>query len=98
MKTRVSLKYFVSYCRQFLSRICVNELLELNWLNVHNRYLQFFVSDIFKFCNNHCRDYFNDVFCLVDNNRVVTRCCNKKLELYFRKSKLGTQSLSYVGT
>ena len=35
-----------------MSRICVKEFLELNWLNGHDRYLQFIVSDIFKFYNN----------------------------------------------
>ena len=40
---------------------------------------------------------FNEVFCSVDDNRVATGCCNKKLKLPFRKSKLGMQSLSYVG-
>ena len=81
-----------------MSRICVKEFLELNWLNVHDRYLQFIVSDIFKFYNNQCPDYFNEVFCPVDDNGVATRCCNKKLKLYFRKSKLGMQSLSYAGS
>ena len=46
------------FCLQLdkMSRICVNEFLELNWLNVHDRYLQFIVSDIFKFYNNQCPD------------------------------------------
>ena len=89
----------ISFCLQLdkMSRICVNEFLELNWLNVHDRYLQFIVSDIFKFYNNQCPDYFNEVFCPVDDNGVATRCCNKKLKLPFCKSKLGMQSLSYVG-
>ena len=80
-----------------MSRICVNEFLELNWLNVHDRYLQFIASDIFKFYNNQCPDYFNDVFCPVDDNGVATRSCNKKMKLSNRKSKLGMQSLSNVG-
>ena len=75
----------------------MNEFLKLNWLNVHDRYLPFIVSDIFKFHNNQCPDYFNEVFCPVYDNEVATRCCNKKLKLPFRKSKLGMQSLSYVG-
>ena len=70
-----------------MSRICAKEFLELNWLNVHDRYLEFIVSDIFKFCNNQCPDYFNEVFCPFDDNGVVTRSCNKKLKLPFRKSK-----------
>ena len=54
------------------------------------------VSDIFKFYNNQCPDYFNEIFCPVDNNGVATRCYNKKLKLPFRKSKLGMQSFAYV--
>ena len=80
-----------------MSRISVKEFLELNWLNVHERYLQFIVSDIFKFYNNQCPDYFNEVCYPADDNGVATRCCNKKLKLPFRKLKLGIQSLSYVG-
>ena len=89
----------IRFCLQLdkMSRICVKEFLELNWLNVHDRYLQFIVSDIFKFYNNQCPDYFNEVFCPVDDNRVATCCYNKKLKLPFCKSKLGMQSLSDVG-
>ena len=90
---------FIRFCLQLDKRsgICVNEFLELNWLNVHHRYLQFIVSDISKFYNNQCLDQFNDVFCPVDGNGVATRCCNKNLKLPFRKSTLGMQSLSNVG-
>ena len=42
------------------SKICVKEFLQLNWLNVHDRYLQFIVSNIFKFQNDQCRDYFDE--------------------------------------
>ena len=80
-----------------MSRICVNEFLESNWLNIHDRYLQFIVFDIFKFYNNQRPDYFNKIVCPVDDNGIVTCCCNKKLKLPFRKMKLGMQSLSYVG-
>ena len=89
----------IRFCLQLdkMSRICVNEFLELNWLNVHDRYLQFIVSDVFKIYNNQCPDYFHEVFCPVGDNGVATRCCNKKLKLPFPKSKLGMQSLTYVG-
>ena len=75
----------------------MNKFLELNWLNVHDRYLQFIVSDTFKFYNNQCPDYFNEVFCPVDDNGSATCSCNKKLKLKSRKSKLEMQSLSDVG-
>ena len=72
----------IRFCLQLdkMSRICVNKFLELNWPNVHDRYLQFIVSNIFKFYNNQCPDYFNGVFCPVDDNGVTTRCCNKKMK------------------
>ena len=57
-------------------------------------------SDSFKFYNNQCPDYFNEIFCPVDDNEVNendnTRCYNKKLELPFHKSKLGMQSFLYI--
>ena len=80
-----------------MSRICVDKFLELNWLNVHDKYLQFIVSDIFKFYNNQCPDYFSEVFCPVDTNEIAVYCCNKKMKLPFLKMKLGMQSLLYIG-
>ena len=43
-------KKYMRLCLQLdkMSRIYVEEFLELNWLNVHDRYLQFIVSYIFK--------------------------------------------------
>ena len=57
----------------------------------------FIASDIFKFQNDQCPDYFDDLFSPVGENGVITRSSNKKLKLPFRKTKLGIQSLSYVG-
>ena len=74
------------------------EFLQLHWLNVHERYLQFIVSYIFKFENDRCSDYFDELFCPVGENGVIVRYSNKKLKLPFQKTKVGIQSLSYVGT
>ena len=71
--------------------------MQLNLLNVHDRYLKLIVSDIFKFQNDQCPDYFDEIFCPVGKNGVTTRSSNKKLNLPFRKAKLGIQILSYVG-
>ena len=46
---------------------------------------------------DQCPDYFDELFCHVGENGVITRSSNKKLRLPFRKTKLGIQSLSYVG-
>ena len=72
-----------------LSRICMKEFPELNWLNVYDSYLQFIVSDISKFYKNQCPDCFSGwSFCLVDNNGVKLPSCKLKLEM---------QSSLYVG-
>ena len=59
--------------------------------------MQFIVSDIFKSQNDQCSGYFDELFCPVGGNGVITRSSNKKLKLPFRKTKLGIQSLSCVG-
>ena len=66
----------IMFCLQLekMYRICVNEFLELNWLNAHDRYLQFIVSDILKCYTNQSPDYFNEVFFPVGDNGLATRC------------------------
>ena len=59
------------------------KLLELYWLNVHDGHLQLIVSDIFKFYKNQCTDYFNEVFCSVDDNGVAMRSCSKNWNYLF---------------
>ena len=54
------------------------------------------VSDIFKFYNDQCPDYCNELFYPVGKNCVSTPSSIKKLKLTFQKTKLGIQSLSYV--
>ena len=39
---------------RLVSKIYVKRVLQINWLKVHDRYLQFIVSDIFKY-----PEYFN---------------------------------------
>ena len=59
--------------------------------------MQFIVSEIFKFQNNQCPDYFDELFCNVEENGVIKCSSNYELKLHFQKTKLGIQSLSYVG-
>ena len=59
--------------------------------------MQFIVSEIFKFQNNQCPDYFDELFCNVEENGVIKCSSNYELKLHFQKIKLGIQSLSYVG-
>ena len=63
------------------------KFLELNGVNVHDRYLQF-IASTFKFYNNQCPDYFHEVFCPFDDNEVATSSCNKKIEINFSSVKI----------
>ena len=47
-KLRLRLQATQNKCIRFCLQLD-NEFLELNWLNAHDRYLQFIVPDIFKF-------------------------------------------------
>ena len=49
LRLQVTQNKCIRFCLELdkMSRICVKEFVELNRLNVHDRYLQFTVSDIF---------------------------------------------------
>ena len=55
---------------------------------------QFIAFDISKFQNDQC---FDELLCSIGENGVIKRSSNKRLKLPFPKTKLGIQSLSYVG-
>ena len=59
--------------------------------------MQFIASNIFKFQNDQCPDYFDELFCPVGEKGVITRSSDKTLKLPFRKTKLGIQRWSSVG-
>ena len=80
----------IRFCLQLdkRSKIHVKEFLQLNWLNVHDKYLQFTVSDNFQFQNDQCPDYFDDLFSPIGENGVITRSSSQKFKLLFQKTKL----------
>ena len=99
LRLQASQNKCIRFCLQLdkRSKTRAKEFLQLNWLNVHNRYLQFIVSDIFRFQNDQCPDYFDELFCPVGENGVITCSSNQKFTLPFRNTKLRIQSLSYLG-
>ena len=77
-------------------KICVKELLKSDWLNVHDTYLQFIVSNIFKFHSDQCSDYFDELFFTVGKNSVNV-FFQQKVKATFSKNKTKIQSLSHLG-
>ena len=41
--------------------------------------------DTYKFNNDQCPDYFDELFCPVGENSVITRSSNKKLKVPFQR-------------
>ena len=80
----------IRFCLQLhkRSRIRFKVFLQLNWLNVHDRYSQFIVSDIFIF--------FWYFYISPFLNAVITSSSNEKLKLPFRKTKLEIQGSFHV--
>ena len=64
----IEIKYHakVKYLGCILDESLSGESIALN-ITVRDRYLQFIVSDIFRFYNNQCPDYFNEVSGSIDN-------------------------------
>ena len=69
----------------------------LNWLPVTERFNLCINSIVFKYVNNQCPNYLNEVFQTAPENNIQTRGSFLKLECPFRKTNAGQMALSYVG-
>ena len=80
LRLQASQNKCIRFCLQLdkRSKIRVKEFLQLNWINVHDRCLQFTVSDIFKSQNDQCPDYFDELFCPVGENDVINAFFRQK--------------------
>ena len=69
----------------------------LNWLPVTERFNQCINSIVFKYVNNQCPNYLNEVFQTAPENNIQTRGSFLKLKCPFRKTNAGQMALSYIG-
>ena len=74
------------------------ELKEINWLNIHDRQRLNLCTSVFKFFNNKTPLFMSDVFHPARENQISTRSSYLKLQQPFRKTKLGQNTLSYIGS
>ena len=89
----------IRFCLQLGNRkhIGLNELENINWLNINDRFEQCISVSVFKFFNNKSPFYMNDIFIPAENGRVSTRNSYQKLSQPFRKTTQGQNSLSFIG-
>ena len=81
-------------CREHISN---KHFQKLNWLPINQRFKQCVTSTVFKFVQNKCPAYMNDVFRPAENIRINTRNSYLKLSHPLRKTSTGQNSLSYIG-
>ena len=80
-----------------MTHISHKEFKTLNWLPIAERFNQCINSIVFKYVNNQCSNYLNEVFQTALENNIQTRGSFLKLTCPFFKTKAGEMALSYIG-
>ena len=101
LKNRIqtSQNKYVRFCLQLnkMTHISHKEFETLNWLPVTEIFNQCINSIVFKYVNNQCPNYVNEVFQTAPNNNIQTRRSILKLKFPFRKTNAGQMAFSYIG-
>ena len=88
-----------NFCLQLdkMTHISPKELEILTWLPAPERLNQCFNSIVFKYINNECSNYLNEVFQTALENNIQTRRNFLKIKCPFHKTNAGQTALSYIG-
>ena len=89
----------IRFCLQLdkTSHMSHKEFETLNWLPVTERFNQWINSIVFKYVNDQCPNYLNEIFQIAPANNIQTRGSFLKLKCPFRKTNAGQMALSYIG-
>ena len=68
----------------------------INWLLVYQRVRQSLNATVFKYVNNACPYYTEEVFEYASQRRISSRNNQAKLKDPFRKTNMEQKSLSYI--
>ena len=77
--------------------ISSKEFESINWLPVNKRVHQCINAITFKFVNNACPHYLNEVYEYTPQCRIESRSNFAKLKVSFWKTNIGQNGLSYIG-
>ena len=80
-----------------MTHISHKEFETLNWLLVTERFNQCINSIVFKYVNDQCPNYLNEVFQTAPESNIQTRGGVLKLKCPFRKINAEKMALSYIG-
>ena len=89
----------IQFCLKMDKRhhISSKEFESINWLLVYKRVHQYLNAMSFKFVNNACSHYLNEVYEYFPQCRIEARINFAKLKVPFRKTNMGQKDLSYNG-
>ena len=79
-----------------MTHISHKEFETLSWLLVTERYNECINSIVFKYVNDQCPNYLNEVFQTAPENNIQTRISFQKLKCPFRKTNAGQMAFSYI--
>ena len=79
-----------------MTHISHKEFETLNWLPVTERFNLCINSIVFKYVNNQCPNYLNEVFQTAPENNIQTRRSFLKLKCTFCKTNADQMALSYI--
>ena len=68
---------------------------KLNWLPINQKFKQCVISRVFKFVQNKCLAYMNEVSRLAENMTMNTKNSFLKLNHSFQKTSTGQKGLPY---
>ena len=80
-----------------MAHISHKEFETLNWLPVTERFNQCINPIVFKYVNDQCPNYLNEVFQTASANNIQTRRSFLKLKFPLRKINARQIALSYIG-
>ena len=88
----------IRFCLQLdkMSHISQKEFEAINWLPFKERYNQCANSIVFKYFDNQCPHYLNEVFMKAPESSSSLRNSYQKLQQPFRKTNTGQNALSFI--
>ena len=89
----------IRFCLQLdkMSHISQKEFETINWLPIKERYNQCVNSIAFKYFDNQCPHYLNEVFMKAPESSSSLRNSYQKLQQPFHKTNTGQNALSFIG-
>ena len=99
-KIQIAQNKCIRFCLKLDKRhhISSKEFESINWLPVNKRVHQCINPITFKFVNNACLHYLNEVYEYAPQCRIESRNNFAKLKVPFQKIKMGQNGLSYIGS